>query len=435
MALKFYKDSVKGFPAEVKKELGEIEGKPAERFLRLALNLPRLRRPTTQKIIDTIKATNAEFKVSPDFPLAIPSKLDAKAVMVFPNIKANFQAKDVLEYILNLLKDPKTQLRLSTPERAAKLALKREKTTLAKLLSDYTNIKELGYKDDTVREVAEKVVCAFQPTKIVMCKTPKDYFDMYGVKVGYSCMAHGSTYFGDWTSKTWMEVANDTGIYPSSWYHYLPHARGGMLMAGGKPVVRFMLYRTDLTKDEWPFYGDIKYETTAYKNELETLLKAQGKKPMAGRATTLSDFRVPGVFHKALWEGKVAGCPLPFHDNQADDYSFAYDSEKAEFVFGPSKQHPKWTAVGYHYNWKGFIKADEIAQFKEDNPVEEKPVEVKEPEPVEEVLVKKPKRVYKRKVAEEVELVKPVEDKKSNKIIEKPAEMIEGWGDYLVTIG
>ena len=457
MALKFYKDALGKLKPETAEKSKEVVGKPAEKFLRLAITLPKIKANVTKKIKGVIEGAGYGYKVKPEMPLALPVKSDPDKVRVYPNIKANFKAEDVLEYITKILKDPKTEVRFATPERAVKLALKWELTTFAKLVADYTNLKELGYGDAQVRDLAKMVSDSFLPSAIVVCNSVRDYYTMYKTKVPGSCMGVGNDYWGDISRKVWPKVADDTGVYPSAWYHYQPYAKGCYLMVDGKPVARWMIYRKNMAKDEYPYYGDVKCVSAAYRTQVIEAMKKQGKTELYSM-DTLCDYRVPAVYHEALGDVKVPWCPLPNCDNQRKDFSVCYDETAGDFVFGLASKHADWTRVGSTYNYKGYIPGNKIVHInKIEAPVVEPPkVEEVLPPPV---VTKKPaakkkveeaavvaevkpkaRRGVKPKGVVEVDLVRKVEEKVSAVTYENtPAKTTKkdnakDTGTYLITI-
>lgn len=373
MSLKFYTDATGKLTVADKKNLELLKGTPAETFARLSLNIASIRGKKGAKIADGIKNAHYRAVMKPSFPVIVPDKKDPMKVRVYPNIKRGDTLAAILASAVQITQDEKKKVRLETRERAVKLALKSEETTMTKVIAEHTNLKELGFKDDQIAKMAEGISTLVAPLRLVFCEKPEDYYTMYKTKNG-SCMTVGSSYYGEWSSKSWITIAEDTGMYPSAWYHYQPHAKGGYLLAGDTPVARFMVYRTDLTKDEWPCYGDIKYSNHAFYNEVVARLKALGKTAIPSSVDTLVDFRVPALYHELLGKGTVPHCPLPFADSQRKDFSVAYDENTDEFVFGKSSLHKEWKAVPDMYTWRGYIDGSKIFHIKKaaEEPVVEK---------------------------------------------------------------
>jgi hypothetical protein len=198
-----YSTAVENMTPAMKVKFETIKGTPAESFLRLAINLPSIRKKASGKIEKAI-ADMYGVKTNPHVPLCIPSKTDPTKVAVYKNINVKAKPEAVLEHIITLLSDDKTKERLATKERAVKLITKKEETTLVKFIAENTNIKE-RYKDDDVKRTVDQLAVLFTIPEIVLCEKPEDYYEMYKVKNG-SCMAVGSSYSGDTTKVTWPKV-------------------------------------------------------------------------------------------------------------------------------------------------------------------------------------------------------------------------------------
>jgi len=376
MALRFEKIMGKLKPETIKK-VEELKDTPAHNFARLAVTLATIRKKTTDKLHNSIRKEGGIM--SEDTPLALPIIGNPQEVVVFPNIKAKGSMESVVDYLRAILSDPKTKLRVETRERALKLVLKREHTTLARLITEHSDLVAKGYRADQIEAISKKTALLFAKPRFVICKTPAECYIAYSTNVIGSCMKKGSTHYQDWTSKTWVKIADDTGHYPSSWYLYLPYAKQCYLEVDGRPVARYMLYRTDVTKDEWPSYGYVKGESYVYCDQVHTEMKRLGKK-LAYGTPTVCRFEVPALFHPLLKDGKVAHCPLPFSDEHQKDFSVVYDEEKQVFVFDKSTKL-KGTAVPNMYHYRGYIDSSVIVR------INKKEEEKKEPEAAKEVLM------------------------------------------------
>lgn len=420
-----YSKAVENMTPALKAKLETIKGTPAESFLRLAINLPSIRKKASSKIEKVISDIYG-VKTNAAVPLCLPSKADPMKVVVYKNIDVKAKPEAVIEHVLNLLGNDKTKERLATKDRAIKLITKKEETTLVKFIAENTNIKD-RHKDDYIKRTAEQLAVLFTIPEIVLCEKPKDYYEMFKVKNG-SCMTVGSSYSGDITKITWPKVAEDTGHYPSAWYHYQPYAKGGYLKAGDVPVVRFMLYRTT-TDGPWETYGDVKYSQYGLVDILKKHMETLGVKSGTS-AETIFEYRVPGITHELLNDGKTKHCPLPNCDNQRKDFSVAFDSTTGEFVFGKTVNHKDWTRITDTYGHTGYINSAKVFELGAEKVTVKKPTVVGQVKPVE---IAEVAAVAKKPRAKQV--AGPVAVDVVKKVAVKTSVATMAVADYLITIG
>lgn len=176
---------------------------------------------------------------------------------------------------------------------------------------------------------------------------------MFTVPTG-GCMVVGNTY--NEAHKLWPEIYEDTGVYPSAWYHYTQYSKGAYVKLNGKLVGRFMYYYD--TDGNAVGFGDIKAINHTYITRIERLCKQLGL-TQTRNVTTQSRFKVHGIKHKHLNKGETWHCPLPNCDNQQKDFVVVFDKNTNEFIFDQFTRM-KGTAVTSTYVHNGFIDSSKI---------------------------------------------------------------------------
>lgn len=351
---------------EKRPELVEpITETPASTYLNLAINTTKLRKRAFTSLDQLLKNKDLKFAFKEGAPFAIASKADATKVITYPSIPRTIDPETLAEHANGLWSDGRKRKKIEDHERASSYAMKREVTTFGKFLMKYSNLKELGYKDDEIRSFCERLAVEVGPPRVVVCETVSDYVDMFRVKTG-SCMQVGTDHWGDWSKKSIKQIAEDTGIYLAAWYHYAPWCKGAYVVVGGVPVARFMLYREDLTKDEYPFYGDVRGASINYQKVMDAFLAEKGIKAYGKSAKTLAEFRIPGFTHPVLEErwGKQLYCPIGAMDYQQKDFEVMFDNETDEFYFGPRGRRKGAKPIYDTYQFEGFIRSSEVPAFQ-----------------------------------------------------------------------
>lgn len=190
-----------------------------------------------------------------------------------------------------------------------------------------------------------------------ICTKPEDYVKMFDVQCG-SCMVLGPKGFTGREMRLWHEMKDKHNIHPASWYHFTPHSRGVFITIDGVPLARCMQYRDDLTKDEWPFFSDIKYTSYGARDLLYTIMNATEcvyiQEKHTNTRDTVQAFEVPGYESS---EGVV--CPLPHCDFQTKDFSVTYDAERKVFKFWPDKDAPEDAVhIKSTYDHDGYLNSN-----------------------------------------------------------------------------
>lgn len=191
------------------------------------------------------------------------------------------------------------------------------------------------------------------------CNSAEDYTRMFEVPCG-SCMVLSPHGFGH---HLWAKIKEEHNLYPSAWYHYTPHSMGAWLEEDGEPVARCMLYRFDLDKDVWPYFGDIKFVNTEHGRRLLKMMLAENKTllPAHMLMPTPQKFTVPGIDSGDVVEGVVS--PLPHCDAQAKDFSVTYDADTETFTFWPDRDAPKEAfKIRMTYSHDGYLRAEEVTR-------------------------------------------------------------------------
>lgn len=335
---------------------------PADTYLKLVIDTTRLRKRAFKSIDDLLHQKEKRFAFADSAPFAIASKSDPTKVIMYPNIPRSIDPETLATHALDLWSDGRKRKKIEDFDRAANFAKKREVTTLGKFLTKHSNLKDIGYKDDKIRSFCENIAIENQPPRIVTCECPEDYSTMFKVKTG-SCMEVGCNYWQEWSRKSLLSIVDDTGIYMSALYHYMPWCKGAYILVAGVPVARFMLYRTDLTKDQYTSYGDVRGSSLNYTKVMNEWLEKEGIKRSERMASTVESFRVPGFKHKILEDTYGAGqsfCPMPNMDNQRKDFKVAYDKDTDEFLVSPESSGAKGQRITDTYAWKGFIPSSKV---------------------------------------------------------------------------
>lgn len=347
-------------------ELEPLIESPAGTYLKLAINTTKLRKRAYTTLDELFRSKEPRLELNSNAPFSIASKVDASKLICYPNIPRHVDPDKLADHAQLLWSDGRRRKSIEEHERAETYSMRREVTTLGKFLMKYSNLKTLGYKDDQVRSLCEKLSIEAGPPQVITCEHVEDYVPMFRVKTG-SCMELGSSYWQDWSRVSLKKIAEDTGIFFGCWYHYAPWCKGAYVSIGGTPVARFMLYREDLTKDEWPFYGDVRGASRNYQKVFDDWLEARGVRPYRKMAATICDFTIPGMTHPLLEDRYGGGqlfCPLGNMDNQHKDFSVCYDADTKEFRFGPSGKHRGTLAITDTYKWYGFIPSSKVPQYK-----------------------------------------------------------------------
>lgn len=349
---------------ELKEELYQsIKDTPADSYLRHALNITYKRKLAFASLNDIIGKKEARILFKETAPFSIASRVDPSKIIMYSNIPRTYNAKVLAEHSLSMWSDGRHRKKIEDAERATTYASKREVTTLGKFLTKYSNLTELGYKDDQIRSLCETVAVENQPPQIITCECPEDYTEMFRVKTG-SCMEVGSPYWQSWSRDSLVQIAEDTGLFFACLYHYMPWCKGAYITIAGVPVGRFMLYRKDITQDFWTSYGDLNGSSITYKKVLDTWLAENGGiKREESAVATICDFSVPGITHPLLEEkfGKdLFFCPLPNMDRQKKDFKVSYDKDLNVFNFSHYESTKKGVRIAYTYDWYGYIPSDKV---------------------------------------------------------------------------
>lgn len=208
--------------------------------------------------------------------------------------------------------------------------------------------------------------------KLVFCKDPKDYVDMYtnGIR---SCMQN-EQFLIKYPNAPASEVRLRDALYkahktwPSVFYHYYPNTQGVMLVnARGTILARTLLLKQDEDK-EFKTYGNI-YGSYSEKERMEQYLKRAGYVSVDNEDALAEDcvgtqqrFEVPAI-------DTIMGvlCPWPFSDHiEVGEFGrMHYDKAKKVFVFNSKSAK----AVNLYTEWyeaPNYIGTDGNAPFNED---------------------------------------------------------------------
>lgn len=350
----------------VRPEFEPLIETPAGTYLKLAINTTKLRKRAFTTLDQLVKSKEPKFEFVENAPFSLASKTDATKIITYPNIPRMLDSEKLADHANSMWVDGRKRKKIEEHERAETYVMKREVTTLGKFLMKYSNLKTLGYKDDQIRSFCEKLSVEVGPPSVFTCECAEDYHEMFKVKTG-SCMEVGSSYWGEWSKTSLKKIAEETGVFMACWYHFAPWCKGAYIKVGGVPVARFMLYREDLTVDEWPYYGDVRGSSQNYQEVMNDWLANKGIKPYGKQAKTLCEFRVPGFTHPLLEKRYGEGlsfCPLGNMDNQYKDFSVMYDKEKNEFRFTRSTARDGALAINNTYIWEGFIPSSSVPELK-----------------------------------------------------------------------
>jgi hypothetical protein len=347
---------------------------PAEFPEELALNIVLGYKENMLRLADAIKKTGAKLDIR-QMPLAYPAE-DPTEIVVHPNVildfKKSLDIKNALKHsnlrtrfpsVFNTIRgvfntDMANIVKRRRWEHVENIFARKEKTTYARFFRNHLKLEDAGFKDDVIRDIAQKIEFYFRPPALIICKEPKDYAEMFQVD-GKTCMSPGSNHYSPLTKQLVKEGRN-----PGEWFFYNPHTQGVFIRKDGKAVARGMLVRDDPEK---PFlsYCNIVGSTPEFIAELQKLIVQAGYKPYNGagwgQVHVKTTFEVPATAS----DNKVYS-PLPFHDSVYCSYYITYDDEKKVFVYGPAKDAPKKTPHVINrspYDFKGFIQPGDIGTF------------------------------------------------------------------------
>lgn len=289
--------------------------------------------------------------------------LEYGQVVMHPDVRVVLE--NSIPAFLEEANDPVKGKKYATEKRQLSAANKQTKISIPKYIKLVTNVDELLIKDDVIRKAAELVQAGDTAMTLVICEKPEDYIEMFKVNV-VSCMRFTGHYASPYVAEFLKQ-----GFHPGSWYHFTPHSRGFMIYQSGNLIARGMIYRTDVTKDEWTHYGDIKSASYGSEHLVHQLLKQKGFKLLEGYASTIAPFEIPALEYKGDYFA-----PLPHCDRQSKDFSVCFDKKRKVFCFEPpvskttrngySHEYtykPNTTPITYTYTYPGYIPASKICQI------------------------------------------------------------------------
>jgi len=233
-----------------------------------------------------------------------------------------------------------------------KTVQRRDTLSIAKFLIKYFNLKDHGYKDNEIRDMAQLMAAKYMMLPMVFCTTPFDYVTMYKVQCG-SCMVLDTVHGGDLRNRV-LDIEN---VWPSVLLNYSPQWQGVYLMKGESIVARTSLYRKDSLE---PFreFARARGSTPAFADMLEKQLTKFNYVPKADYTTMRfsEEFEVPPL----LFEDKYY-CPIPHVDEMAKPFQVAWDEERKVFLVGPTSNTklPK-ASVTSTYTYSGWLEASKL---------------------------------------------------------------------------
>lgn len=242
---------------------------------------------------------------------------------------------------------------------------KTEKTTVARFLRKYFELDKKGYRDDQIRDLAQRIENNFKMPGLIFPQTAEEYYEMFTCKCN-SCMTTTST--NQFYTNEFLRARVKEGRFPSEWYVHCPYVQGVMIKKGGAVVARTFLVRQDPTKEftEQYFHTRDSLSTLGVTGEFVQMLDKMVQAKYKVRRTTV-DILEPFAVPPTIVDGEYY-MPLPFHDMvNYKNYYIRWYPETKMFECGPANKAPKGVPLVMNsdpHDFYGYISAKKLMNME-----------------------------------------------------------------------
>ena len=241
------------------------------------------------------------------------------------------------------IKDRLRYIKIDYGDGVIKFVLEKTKLTIPRYLTRELKLKEDGWADHQIRDLAQELETEMAPPTIKYCETPEDYITMYRCGMG-SCMRVGSyTHLNGISAQLW----NDLKTWPTIWYHYNPYSKGVFTVdSKGKPTSRVFIL-------EDKYFGSAYSDNFSHCDYMKKELETKGYRQTYPNVVIEKEFRVPGVEYKDKWYG-----PLPHCDDFSKNFGVKFDTNTKEFIYGREGMIVKNT-----YDFRGWLDHTQVPKL------------------------------------------------------------------------
>lgn len=309
-----------------------------------------------------IQFNNAPFAATlPDDPLS---------VVIYPNLKGNWHTDldkamwpvgewsilPLWEQLCADLQNPAKAKRWEVPSRSIKIALKSEKTTLQRYLTNFSNLKTgLGWRDDQIRSLAEKMDTRLL---LVECVDDMHFTEYYKTKTG-GCVEYLSNHAGQDIHDEWRKLG-DEGKYPGLFLKNCEELQLVFLKSKGVPVARAMLCKKN-EQGKWTKFFYVRGQGE-YREKMEAELKGNSYTRYASDYSEAFSFTKSFEVPSVVFQGKPS-MPLPHMDEIKKNFAVGYDKSRNVFVVFPNAELKKGTPITSTYTYKGYVPFDRVKEI------------------------------------------------------------------------